>query len=238
MSIFLLKSILALFFLLTAFVAVLTMLSLMGKTERKLSANLLRKLHKSAGFVFAILLLIISYFCMKYWVMVGDQISTRAIFHSVLALGLLIVFLLKISIVQFFKQFLRIVPTLGLIVFCLAFVVFGTSAGYYLLRTLCTTQEQGEAAEPAPVYLVGDAKKGASLFASKCSTCHIPDSDERKMGPGLKGLFKKEVLPHTGRPSTEANVRQQLTRPVLAMPSFASLQEQDITDLITYLKTL
>jgi cytochrome c len=238
MSIFLLKSLLALFFLLAAFAAVLTMLSLMGKTERKLSAHFLRRLHKGAGFVFALLLLIISYFCIKYWIMAGDQISTRAVFHSVLALGLLIAFLLKISIVQFFKQFLRIVPTLGMIVFCLAFVVFGTSAGYYLLRTLCTTPVQGEASAPALAALEGDAGKGASLFVSKCSSCHFPDSDERKLGPGLIGLFKKEILPHSQRPATEENIRQQLIRPFLAMPSFASLPEQDIADLMAYLQIL
>ena len=77
------------------------MFALMGKTERKISATFLRRMHKSAGFIFAILLLIISYFCIRYVAMVGDQLSGRAVMHSVLSLALFIVLAIKISIVQF-----------------------------------------------------------------------------------------------------------------------------------------
>ena len=56
MSFFLFKSILAIFFLSAAIIAVITMLSLMGKKERKTSDRILRKMHKGSGFVFAGLL--------------------------------------------------------------------------------------------------------------------------------------------------------------------------------------
>jgi len=238
MSFFLFKSILAIFFLFAAIIAVITMLSLMGKAERKVNVQILRKMHKSSGFVFAGLLLVISYFCLKYWAMVGDQLSTRAVFHGVLSLTLIIILILKLSIVQFYKQFLRLVPVMGMIVFVLSFVVFSTSAGFFFLRTLGARAESSDISEPAQTPPQGSAEKGAALFKSKCLSCHYADKEENKHGPGLKNILKKESLPFSKRPANVENIKKQLKTPFLVMPSFVSLSEQEITDLIAYLKTL
>ncbi len=238
MSFFMLKSILAVFFILAALIAVICMLSLMGKAERKVSAQLLRKMHRVAGFVFTGLLLLISYFCLKYWAVVGDQLSTRAVLHGVLSLALIIVFILKISIVQYYKQFLRFVPIMGMIVFVLSFTVFSTSAGFFFLRTLGAKAESSEITEPSQTPAQGNSEKGAALFKNKCLSCHYADKEESKHGPGLKNIFKKERLPSSKRPANVDNIKKQLKRPFLAMPSFAYLSEQEIADVIAYMKTL
>ncbi len=238
MSFFLFKSILAIFFLLAAIIAVITMLSLMGKAEKKISAQLLRKMHKGSGFVFAGLLLVISYFCLKYWAMVGDQISTRAVLHGVLSFALIIIFILKISIVQYYKKFLRFVPTMGMIVFVLSFTVFSTSAGFFFLRTLSAQAESSEISVPSQTLHQMSAEKGAALFKSKCLSCHFADKEETKHGPGLKNILKKEKLPFSKRPASIENIRKQLKTPFLTMPSFVSFSEQEIADLIAYLETL
>jgi cytochrome c2 len=238
MSLFLFKSILALIFLITGVIAVICMFSLMGKTERKISATLLRRMHKGAGFVFAIMLLVISYFCIQYIVMVGDQLSVRAVMHSIFSLALFILLIIKISIVQFYKQFLRFVPTMGIIVFILAFVVFSTSGGYYFLRTLCAKDISEETATPPPVALEGNIERGASLFKKKCSGCHFSDKEENKIGPGLKSILKKEKFPASGRAANTDNIIKQLKNPILSMPSFSSLSEQDMAALMAYLKSL
>ncbi|MFQ5720954.1 MAG: DUF6529 family protein, partial [Candidatus Aminicenantales bacterium] len=111
-----LKSITATILLLVGLIAFLCMLTLMGRTDRKTSTAFLRKTHKIAGFIFFVLVLMISYFCTKYWIQAGDQLSGRAIFHAVLALTLLIILIIKLVIVQFYKQLLRMVPALGIIV--------------------------------------------------------------------------------------------------------------------------
>jgi cytochrome c2 len=232
------KSILAIFFMLATIIAVISMLSLMGKAERKVSAQLLRKMHRVAGFVFAGLLFLISYFCIRYWAMVGDQISIRAALHGVLSLALIIVFILKISIVQYYKQFLRFVPTMGMIVFVLSFTVFSTSAGFFFLRISATKHESPEISEPSQTPPRGNVEKGAALFKSKCLSCHYSDKEESKHGPGLKNISKKEKLPFSGRPANVENIKKQLKTPFLAMPSFVSLSEQEIADLIVYMKTL
>ena len=229
------KSIVAIFFLAAGLIAVICMLTLMGRAERKISATFLRRLHKGAGAVFAVMFLVISYFCLHYVKMLGEGLSVRAVFHGVLALALLIVLALKLSIVQFYKQFLRYVPGLGLTVFALAFVVFCTSAGYFFLVTGETT----EAEEPtSEVSVSADAQRGQTLFDSKCIFCHYADRTDSKMGPGLKGVLKGEKLPYSGRPANSENIKQQLRDPISAMPSFASLSEQEIAHILAYLKTL
>jgi mono/diheme cytochrome c family protein len=82
-----------------------------------------------------------------------------------------------------------------------------------------------------------DPAKGKDLF-DQCSVCHNSDSDERKMGPGLKGLFKKGKLSN-GKPANEANVRAVINEGGNGMPAFADLlSDQDRDNLIAYLKTL
>lgn len=84
------------------------------------------------------------------------------------------------------------------------------------------------------------AEKGSQLFVSAgCAQCHFVDSRKTKVGPGLKGLFKGDKLPVSGRKVTEENVKKQLTTPYKDMPSFADrLTEEQGDQLISYLKTL
>ena len=84
------------------------------------------------------------------------------------------------------------------------------------------------------------ADEGSELFTSKgCSNCHHVDSRGTKIGPGLKGLFKRDKLPVSGREATEENIRKQLEAPYRNMPSFAGrLAEEQVNQLIAYLRTL
>ena len=84
----------------------------------------------------------------------------------------------------------------------------------------------------------GDATKGKDVFESNCSVCHNADSDEKKMGPGLKGLFKKEKL-NNGKKPTEANIRAMINTGGNGMPSYADmLTDEEKNDVVAYLKTL
>jgi hypothetical protein len=214
------------------------MFTLMGKAQRKLSVNFLRKTHKIAGLTFFILLLVISYICIKYVAMVGDQMSTRAVFHSIFALAVLIVLILKILIVRFYKQFLKYAPVFGMMVFIFAFITTASSAGYYFLRTLSPSASKTPPVSTEKSFYEGDIERGSQLFAQKCLACHFSDSKEKKSGPGLKNLLKKEALPYSGKPATIENVKIQLQRPALVMPAFKNLTDQELSDLLTYLKTL
>jgi cytochrome c len=83
----------------------------------------------------------------------------------------------------------------------------------------------------------GDAAKGKDVF-DQCAVCHNADSEETKVGPGLKGLFKHAKLVN-GKPVTDANVREKINEGGNGMPAYADqLSDQDKNDVIAYLKTL
>ena len=79
---------------------------------------------------------------------------------------------------------------------------------------------------------------GAKLFEKNCSFCHFTDSTDTKVGPGLKGLFKREKMSVSGWSVSADNLRRQLQTPFNEMPSFDSLTDEEIKYLTDYLKSL
>lgn len=84
----------------------------------------------------------------------------------------------------------------------------------------------------------GDAAKGKQVFDASCSTCHNADSTDKKMGPGLKGLFKHDKLVN-GKKVTDANVLEKINDGGNGMPPYKEmLTDTQKDDLLAYLKTL
>ena len=83
----------------------------------------------------------------------------------------------------------------------------------------------------------GDAAKGKAVF-EQCGVCHNPDSDEKKMGPGLKDPYKKAKMAN-GKAPTDATVRARIDEGGSGMPAYKDmLSETEKDDLVAYLKTL
>jgi cytochrome c2 len=83
----------------------------------------------------------------------------------------------------------------------------------------------------------GDPAKGKEVF-EQCGVCHNSDSEEKKMGPGLKGLFSHEKMTN-GKKPTEANVRAKVDEGGNGMPAYKEiLSDEEKDNLIAYLKTL
>jgi cytochrome c len=100
---------------------------------------------------------------------------------------------------------------------------------------ICATLAAGSTALIAAQK--GDAAKGKAVF-EQCGVCHNADSTEKKMGPGLKGLFKKDKMSNDKKP-TEANIRTKIDEGGNGMPPYKDLlSDQEKEDLIAYLKTL
>jgi len=84
----------------------------------------------------------------------------------------------------------------------------------------------------------GDAVKGKAVFQDQCGICHHADRVEKKLGPGLKALFKRDKMGNGKRP-TEANVRAKIDEGSNGMPAYKDmLSEPEKDDLVAYLKTL
>lgn len=83
-----------------------------------------------------------------------------------------------------------------------------------------------------------DAAKGKEVF-EQCGVCHNADSDEKKMGPGLKGLMKKATLADGKTKVTEGSVMKKIDEGGNGMPAYAEmLDKKEKANLLAYLKTL
>jgi cytochrome c len=83
----------------------------------------------------------------------------------------------------------------------------------------------------------GDPAKGKEVF-EQCAVCHNTDTDEKKIGPSLKGLFKRAKLKN-GKPVNDANVLQVVNAGGGGMPSYSdTLSDEEKTNVLAYLKTL
>lgn len=84
----------------------------------------------------------------------------------------------------------------------------------------------------------GDMAKGKDVFEQNCAVCHNSDSTDVKMGPGLKGLFKKGKLT-SGTAVSDASVRAKIDAGGNGMPSYKDiLSDTEKNDVLAYLKTL
>ena len=79
---------------------------------------------------------------------------------------------------------------------------------------------------------------GKKLFEANCSICHFDNSKNKKVGPGLLGLFKNPKLPDSGQPTSEKNVRERIINGGKKMPPFKHLKDDEINAIIDYLKSL
>jgi mono/diheme cytochrome c family protein len=246
MSFFAIKTTLAVLLLAAGLTAAISMLTLMGKPQKRMGVSALMKLHRTAGYVFVGLLVVLAVMGVRYLAAAGDNLALRGVLHWTLAVALILILALKLAIVRTFKQFVKFAPILGMTVITMALLVAAISAGFFAItRREAPAAEGGrphtEAVQPATeaALLAGDPKSGETLFASNCSNCHNSDSTESKIGPGLAGLFERAELPSSGKPVTRENVRAQIVTPVGNMPSFQSyISDKGLTDLLAYIETL
>lgn len=82
------------------------------------------------------------------------------------------------------------------------------------------------------------AMRGERTFKMQCSVCHNAHTTEALHGPGMKGLFRRQTLP-SGTPMTEEHVRETIMNGRAMMPPLGNVLDQEqINDVIAYLKTL
>jgi cytochrome c len=113
------------------------------------------------------------------------------------------------------------------------------TVGVILAATLLAGADQGEGKKKGgkAAMAAGDAAKGKELF-EQCGVCHNADSEEKKMGPGLKGLFKRTTL-NNKKPVNDANVLEVINNGGNGMPAYDSiLSKEEKAHVLAYLHTL
>jgi hypothetical protein len=257
MTIFMIKSLLSLFLLALAAYGVYAMFEVFGKEAQADRAKLLKRRHKISGWASVLFFVIIAYLCIGFLAASKAEPSSRAALHILIALAFIALFIVKVLFVRVYRQFYSMAKIMGISLGILTFVLVGMTAGvylttsrfgqdltadksvYYALRGPFLTVLQIET--PAITAIRTDRQsiaRGRTLFVSRCSVCHDPESTKTKVGPGLKGLLKNPVLPISKHPATAVSIRFQLRQPTGVMPSFAYLSDEEMDELIAYLNTL
>jgi cytochrome c2 len=252
-----LKSIVSLFMMPAAIIAIYTMFEIFGRDTQKHNIGKFKTVHKVNGIIYALLFLFITYYCLNFIISSKVELSSRATFHSIFALTILVLLCLKISIIRIYRQFYTQARILGLLIALITFGMIGTSGIYYLLvsefgthssfakgvtyqskdstKKLAGQSNEDEAIVNNNSESIG---KGKILFEENCLFCHDPYSTQPKMGPGLMGILKNPLFPVSKKEATPENIIKQLKEPYGQMPSFTNLQDDAIDDLIAFLDTL
>ena len=85
----------------------------------------------------------------------------------------------------------------------------------------------------------GSAVKGKEVFDKKCSICHYADKDAKKIGPGLKGMYKRGTFTVNGNKITDESLKTWIENGDSLMPPMKeTLEPAQIKDVIAYVKTL
>ena len=83
------------------------------------------------------------------------------------------------------------------------------------------------------------AARGKDLFDKKCGICHYADNDQKKIGPGLKGLSKRGTFTVNNNKVTDETLKTWIENGDTLMPPFKDVLEPgQIKDVIAYVKTL
>ena len=81
--------------------------------------------------------------------------------------------------------------------------------------------------------------RGKSLFQQKCAVCHYDTSEQKKIGPGLKGISKRGTFSVNGNKITDDSLKTWIENGDQLMPPFKDvLEPAQIKDVIAYVKTL
>jgi cytochrome c len=81
--------------------------------------------------------------------------------------------------------------------------------------------------------------RGKTVFQQKCAVCHYDTSDQKKIGPGLKGISKRGTFSVNGNKITDESLKNWIENGDQLMPPFKdTLEPGQIKDVIAYVKTL
>jgi cytochrome c2 len=94
-----------------------------------------------------------------------------------------------------------------------------------------------QAAAPASAAK-GDVTKGKEVFETYCEICHYAETTEKKIGPGMMGLYERGKFAD-GKKVDDQSMRRWIEEGGKDMPEFKSqINSSQMADLIAFLRSL
>ena len=99
-------------------------------------------------------------------------------------------------------------------------------------------QNKSASKSPERIAASSDAIAGRQIYSQQCAACHFASSAAKKIGPGMKGIYRKPKFAD-GRAVSDANMISWIRNGGKNMPPLASnLNADEIRQVIAYLHTL
>jgi hypothetical protein len=145
-----------------------TALTTSGMSQR------LSQTHRLGGYVFIALFCLMSYFMALRTRSASDELSTPALIHVLVAMSLVPLLFVKVLIARYYKTYYSALTSLGVIIFCLAFLLVALETGPYLLRVLSSEERASVPLQSSPPQAL-DLHTAEALMQKRCSRCHTLD---------------------------------------------------------------
>ncbi len=201
-----LSSTLGIVFALLGIAAVWLIFDASRRTHSAARRERIIRAHRIAGYLF------IALFCLMVWLMLlrtgnsTEELSVRSTLHILMALVLVPLLLVKVLVARYYKSFTAVLVPLGLIIFTLAFVLVGASAGPYLLRSsavkrLSLQDTKGTAEIDLPA--------AEQITLKRCSRCHALErvmGARKDAGAWLGTINRMRTLPGSGISDSDARI--------------------------------
>src|SRR4051812_9691503 len=141
-------------------------------TTLRMSERLIQA-HRLGGYLFIALFCLMSYFMALRTTNLSDELSMRALVHVLVAMSLVPLLFVKVLIARYYKSYYSALTSLGVIIFCLAFLLVALTAGPYLLRATSAKDTSPVAINASSQQI--DLRDSEALMQKKCSRCHTLD---------------------------------------------------------------
>jgi ferredoxin-NADP reductase len=163
--------------------------------------------HRIAGYLFIALFCFMSWFMLLRAKETPDELPLRAMLHTLIAMVMAPLLLVKVVIARYYKSFTAALVPLGLTIFTLGFVLIASSAGPYLLRKAVVREISLETVNMGGVKI--DLQSSEALTQKRCSRCHNLDRvvGARKDARGwVATVNNMRVLPGSGISEPDAKI--------------------------------
>jgi ferredoxin-NADP reductase len=141
-------------------------------TTSRMSQRLIQA-HRLGGYLFIALFCLMSYFMALRTTKLSDELSMRELIHVLVAMSLVPLLFVKVLIARYYKSYYSALTSLGVIIFCLAFILVALTAGPYLLRATPAKDVLPAVINAGSQQI--DLRNSEALMQKKCSRCHTLD---------------------------------------------------------------
>src|SRR5580698_2585675 len=174
--------------------------------DTKASARLIAA-HRIGGYIFIALFCLIGYFMVGRLGDVAAGAPASTMIHLTLAMVLSPLLFVKVLVARYYKSYYSLLMPIGLVVFVLAFVLIGITAGPSLAHRARMQTVSLAAIDLPPASI--DIDIAAATMETRCSKCHTLDrvAGARKDARGwLATVDRMSALPDSGISEADSRV--------------------------------